>query len=51
MSLYSFQPDGQTDFNEMALLWGEANLCFPYVCSKKGKKLPIFYIDPMVTYV
>ena len=31
-------------FNKFALLWGEAQLCLPYVCPK------VTYSDPKVTY-
>ena len=26
-------------YNKLALLWGEAQLCFPYVCLKKEKNI------------
>ena len=34
--------------NKFALLWGEAQLCLPYVCFYKKKVMT--YSDPMVTY-
>ena len=33
-------------YNKFALLWGEAQLCLPYVCLKKK----IAYSYPKVTY-
>ena len=40
-------------YNKFALLWGEAQLCLPYVCLKK--KIAYFYLKvtysyPKVTY-
>ena len=35
------------NFGSITLLWGEAQLCLPYVCLQKKV---MTYSDPMVTY-
>ena len=35
--------------NKFALLWGEAQLCFPYVCLKKKIAYKVTYSYPKVT--
>ena len=46
MHPYTFQ-DSRKAFNKFTLLWGEAQLCLPYVCLQKKV---MTYSDPMVTY-
>ena len=36
--------------NKLALLWGEAQLCLPYIYLKKEKEPRMTYTYPMLTY-
>ena len=41
MLLHKYNVSLDIDINKFALLWGEAQLCLPYVCLYVEKKLPI----------